>query len=58
MSATSAASPGPPPPNGVTDDVPAGQAVPDLDHRRVLVIIGALMYVPLLNRMRNKSTEY
>jgi hypothetical protein len=54
MSATSSTFPGPPPngaacgaaPNGA--DVDPSEAVPDLDHRRVLVIIGALMLGMLL----------
>jgi EmrB/QacA subfamily drug resistance transporter len=35
-------------PNGNAADVGPGEAVPDLDHRRVLVIIGALMLGMLL----------
>src|SRR5580658_3282189 len=47
MSATSSTSPGSPP-NGGTALADPGQALPDLDHRRVLVVIGALMLGMLL----------
>ncbi len=38
MSATTSTSPGSPP-NGAAADVDPGVGVPDLDHRRVLVIM-------------------
>jgi EmrB/QacA subfamily drug resistance transporter len=52
MSETSSTFPGAPPngaaPNGSATDVDPDDTVPDLDHRRVLVIIGALMLGMLL----------
>ena len=47
MSATTSTSPGSPP-NGAAAYADPGQALPDLTHRRVLVIIGALMLGMLL----------
>jgi len=47
MTATSSTSPGSPPNGAAAYEVP-GQALPDLNHRRVLVIIGALMLGMLL----------